>query len=108
MKLIMSRFRMGISELSVYHYRYRFVNQQQMLCPLCNESEEDELHFVFICPFFHNLRKQLIPLKYYRRPCMYKLVMLISSRNENIAMNFSIFVYRALKVRNMLIQETTK
>ena len=87
-KLIMSRFRMGISELAVHHYRYRFATQQQMMCPLCNESEENELHFVLVCPFYSDLRRQLVPLKYYRQPCLYKLVMLISSRNEHIAMNF--------------------
>ena len=103
LKWIMTRFRIGVSELAVHHYRYRFATKQQMLCPLCKTCEENELHFVLVCPFYSHLREKFISFKYYRQPCLFRLVLLIASRNETCIKNFANFVYRALKLRNTLM-----
>ena len=48
------RFRLGVSEL--YVHRFRYSEPTSLLCPSCNESEEDEFHFLFACPAYEDLR----------------------------------------------------
>ena len=48
------RFRLGMSELHVHRYRYN--EPPSLICPSCNESEEDEFHFLFKCPAYENIR----------------------------------------------------
>ena len=39
-------FRMGVSSLLIP--RSRFITHVQSVCPLCNEHEEDEIHFYYL------------------------------------------------------------
>ena len=61
LKRIMTKFRFGVSELSVYYYRYRSHVEKDLKCPLCGEGKEDEVHFVLCCPMLDDIRKQFIP-----------------------------------------------
>ena len=102
LKFIMTRFRCGISEIAVHHFRYKKHSRVDLICPLCKNGIEDEVHFVFCCPILINLRKQYIPVKYYRYPCQFRFSLLLSSRNENIVRNLSIYTYKALKLRSIM------
>ena len=68
-----------------------------MNCPLCNSADEDEVHFVLCCPAFDDLRKQFIPLKYYRHPNLFRLGLLLATQNENILRNLFVYLYKAFK-----------
>ena len=57
----MTKFRFGVSELSVHYYRYRSHVEKDLKCPLCGEAQEDEVHFVLCCPMLDDIRKQFIP-----------------------------------------------
>ena len=54
LKHIMTKFRFGVSELSVHYYRYRSHVEKDLKCPLCGEAKEDEVHFVLCCPMLHD------------------------------------------------------
>ena len=60
------KIRCGVSDIEVYRNRDKNLNTVHVYCPLCNSADEDEVHFVLCCPAFDDLRKQFIPLKYYR------------------------------------------
>eukprot|EP00745_Piridium_sociabile_P015462 TRINITY_DN22952_c0_g1_i4.p1 TRINITY_DN22952_c0_g1~~TRINITY_DN22952_c0_g1_i4.p1 ORF type:complete len:307 (-),score=-7.22 TRINITY_DN22952_c0_g1_i4:6-854(-) len=69
LRFILTRFRLGISEIKTHALRYKHVDHAKLLCPMCNESEEDEIHFVLKCPVLTNLREKIIPKKYCANLC---------------------------------------
>eukprot|EP00745_Piridium_sociabile_P023105 TRINITY_DN35980_c0_g1_i11.p1 TRINITY_DN35980_c0_g1~~TRINITY_DN35980_c0_g1_i11.p1 ORF type:complete len:144 (-),score=3.67 TRINITY_DN35980_c0_g1_i11:64-438(-) len=99
LKYVTTRFRLGISDLTVHHFRYR--DNVDLLCPLCKENTEDELHFVLCCPALSTIREKFIPPKYYREPCLFKLCLLMSSTRHADVRNLSIFLHRAFRLREI-------
>ena len=50
-KRAVCKFRFGVSNLSLHRYRYKHSSMVSVLCPLCNDAKDDELHFVLCCSF---------------------------------------------------------
>ena len=100
LKRIMTKFRFGVSELSVHYYRYRSHVEKDLKCPLCGEAKEDEVHFVLCCPMLDDIRKQFIPPKCCKHPCLFRLSLLLASTNQEIVRKLSIFLYKAFKIRD--------
>ena len=98
----LTKFRLGISDIAIHRQRYKSENSKNVKCPLCNADKEDEIHFVFICPVLADLRTEYIPLKYYSKPSLFKLILLFSSRNDQVITNFTTFLYKAFKRRSTL------
>ena len=46
LKFIMTRFRLGISDIFVHYYRHKRHIDNDLICPLCRVAQETELHFV--------------------------------------------------------------
>jgi hypothetical protein len=104
LKRIMTKIRFGISDLTVHKLRYSNVACTACyLCPMCKCAEENEVHFVLCCPFLSNIRKDLIKQCFYRSPCAFKLKLLMSSRNPKIVQNLCIFLYKAFKIREIIM-----
>lgn len=103
LRFILSRFRFGISEIRVHATRYQNIPLVDLLCPLCKESIEDEMHFVLICPVLSNIRKTFIPEKYYLRPCLFRMCLLMSSENANIVRNVAMYLFKAFQLRKIII-----
>eukprot|EP00745_Piridium_sociabile_P009702 TRINITY_DN16777_c0_g1_i4.p1 TRINITY_DN16777_c0_g1~~TRINITY_DN16777_c0_g1_i4.p1 ORF type:complete len:274 (-),score=-0.83 TRINITY_DN16777_c0_g1_i4:279-1100(-) len=101
LKFITTRFRLGISELMVHHFRYRTSNNNVLLCPLCKESEDNEVHFLLYCPELSGIRERFIRPKYYRQPSLFKLSLLMSSSESDVVRNVSLFLYKAFKYREL-------
>ena len=70
-KCALTKCRCGVSDIKVHRNRYKKLNIVDMNCPLCNSADKDEVLFVLCCPAFDDLRKQFIPLKYYRHPNLF-------------------------------------
>ena len=100
LKRIMTKFRFGVSELSVNYYRYRSHVEKDLKCPLCREAKEDEVHFVLCCPMLDDIRKQFIPPKFCKHPCVFRLNLLLASTNQEIVRKLSIFLYKAFRIRD--------
>ncbi len=103
LKCIMTKFRLGVSELSVHYYRYRNHTEENLICPFCKEMKEDEVHFVLCCPVLDDLRKQYIPPKFCKNPCCFRLSLLLASTNQEIIRKLSLFLYKAFKIRDTII-----
>jgi hypothetical protein len=102
-KIIFTKFRFGISDLYIHSNRYKPGEQTTVLCPLCHSANEDEVHFMLCCPTLNQIRESFIAQKYWRRPCLFKLVLLLSSTNETVARNTALYVYHSFKLRSIAV-----
>ncbi len=60
-KCLLSQFRYGILPLEIETGRYKNLTREQRLCTLCNDgSVEDQIHFVFKCSVYNNIRSEFI------------------------------------------------
>ena len=96
-KSALTKFRFGVSDIACHRYRYAENGKNNIICRLCRSALEDEIHFMFCCPFLHDLRTKLIQAKYYTKPCRFRLTLLMSCRNEKVLSNLALFIYKALK-----------
>ena len=101
LKFIMTRFRLGISDIFVHYFRFKRHSDNDLICPLCRVAQETELHFVLCCPVLRTLKAQFIPLKFDRFPGLFRLSLLLASTNENIVRNLSVYLYKAFKLRRI-------
>ena len=103
LKSATARFRLGISDIAVHHYRYKIHTEVDLMCPFCKNVKEDEFHFLLCCPVFNSLRMRYIPLKYHKYPNQFRLSLLLASSNEYLVKNLSLFLYKALQLRSVLL-----
>ena len=97
------KFKFGISNIRVHYYRYRAHRALDLMCPLCEEAVEDEIHFVLVCPALSNLRNIFIPAKYYLKPNLFRFNLLMASVNEIVVKNLCLYLYKAFQLRDALI-----
>ena len=90
-------FRIGISELLVHKNRYKNTHNG-FQCRLCHMHEENELHILLCCTELDDLRSELIPAKFHNRPNLFKLILIMSNKNENLVHNLSLYLYKCLKM----------
>lgn len=64
---------------------------------------EDEFHFVLKCPLYSDLRKKYIKPFYYKKPSVFKLVLLLSTQNIKELCNLGKCLYTAFEIRNTLV-----
>ena len=74
--------------------------EKDLKCPLCKETKEDEVHFVLCCPVLDDIRKQFIPPKFCKHPCLFRLSLLLASTDLENVRKLSIFPYKAFKFRD--------
>lgn len=103
LKYIMAKFRFGISEINTHAFRYKPVNENDLLCPVCHLQVENEAHFVLSCPFYNHLRQDFIPEKYVLNCNSFRFNMLMSSQNSHIAKNLCLYLYKAFKLRKIAV-----
>ena len=99
----LTRFRFGISDLSVHSLRYRSYDVRQLTCPMCKEAMENEIHFVLCCPVLDDIRRQYIPRKYYNFPSDFRLTLLLSTRHEQTLRNLALFLYKSFHRRKIIM-----
>lgn len=52
----------------------------------------DEIHYLLVCPFFKNKRKQLIDCYFYKYPNILKFIELLETTNKEKLFKVSIFM----------------
>ena len=79
---IITKFRVSAHRLSIETGRYDDVSRQRRMCTKCTIRDvEDEFHFILICPYYIEIRRQFIKLYFYNRPSVYKLTQLLDTKN---------------------------
>ena len=99
----LAQFRSGVHQLEIERGRYHNIPYDQRLCKLCNLEIEDEMHFMFRCETYAQLRQLYIPSQFYTNPSRIKLSILFTSRNEQYVWNTALFIYHALNLKKSLL-----
>ena len=86
----MVKFRTANFKLPIEIGRWENVSLDERKCYLCDKNDiGDDFHYLLICPFFLNERKDLIKPFYYTRPNIIKYKDLLTCKNKNVLINLS-------------------
>ena len=99
----LTRLRLGVSPLKCHSHRYYETTNICMDCPFCYDTYESEIHFMFTCPRYQFLREQYILPKFYRQPCLFRLVLLLSNPKHSVAV--AMYINRALHIRASFLRK---
>ena len=92
------RFRTGNHRLPIETGRWDGTDLHDRKCTQCHLNEVvDEFQYLFVCPQYQNIRKQLLSKYYINRPNMIKFGQLLSSNSENILKNLSKLISLIIK-----------
>ena len=95
------RFRLGISELSTHCQRY-ITGAEKMICPLCREDFETEIHFMFICPALYDLREKYV-CRFLDVRSVNQVEGVLASNQKHIIRAVSMYLYKAFMRRREAI-----
>jgi len=96
-----TRIRFGISDLNVHKYRYHPNYARMSLCPFCQDTLEDEIHFFFHCPTYDTIRKKYIRSVFFDQSVLYRV--LSAGGSEKESKKTIKFCYFSLKWRKVCI-----
>ena len=95
-----AKIRLSSHNLNIESGRYTNEARNNRKCVKCNHEDlEDEFHFLFKCPFYSDLR-EYIKTYYCRRPSVFKMIQLLSTKNLKELRNLGKYIESALKRRN--------
>ena len=99
---VFAKFCVGMSPLRNSFLKYKPTTaSENVSCPFCPDTQETEVHFLLQCSKYNALRNEFIPKKYHRgNVSLFKLSLLLASKNENIVENVCIYVYKAMLLRS--------
>ena len=97
----LSRLRCSAHHLNIEEGRYINLRREQRICHKCNmKTIENEYHFLLVCPFYRELRKECLPRYYCVWPNQHKFIRLLSSNQTSILKKLAKFVHAANKQRD--------
>ena len=100
----LARFRFGMTELNDSFLTFdRTRNVKNKNCPFCTDHLENETHFLFVCPVYATLRVELLPKDIMAQEYIQIIANQTSTQNKRLAE----YVYKALNLRNKMIDDTT-
>ena len=100
------RFRLGISELYMHSQRY-ITGADEILCPLCREEFETEIHFLLTCPALNDLRDYYI-FKFMDGRNSNPVDWILASEQKHVVRSVSVFLYKAFMRRREAIDSPEK
>ena len=106
LRVAISRLRLSSHQLRIETGRYsqNRVDRAQRICTLCNKSDiEVEYHFVLVCPVYSILRQKYIRPCYYSRSSVYKLILLMQTKQQGVLQKLGKCVYESFRLRSTLM-----
>ena len=98
-KYSLAEFRMGQSQINLH--RHRFSTTDHTTCTFCANKQETEIHFVFQCPVYDQLRsKYLLDILSVRSPRK-PLTTLMNSNSQVTILNVTKFLVCAFNLRSL-------
>lgn len=84
-KSSITRLRLGVSHLNTHYNRFKSnPSLEDLECPFCKDVMENEVHFLFCCPMYNDLRDKYIDYKYVSRPSEFRLSVLLASESKTV------------------------
>ena len=99
----LTRFRFGVSDIKVDRSRFKLDNVDEVKCPLCLSTVENEVYFVLCCPVYEDFRYEFIESKYFNNQCEFRLALLLATQNERALKNLALFLYKAFSRKTILL-----
>ena len=72
--------------------RWRKLDFIDRICFDCNEVE-DEFHVIMSCKKYNDLRKKYLPEYLFKRPCMFKLINFLNSKDMKDIKSIAFFIH---------------
>ena len=83
--IALTRIRCSAHTLMIEEGRYRNIDRNQRLCTKCNMNViENEFHFVLVCLFYRQLRKECLPRYYCHWQSLFIFKRLMKSTNNKL------------------------
>ena len=99
----LSRFRFGMTELRDSFLKFeKGATLIDRTCPLCKNCNEDEMHFLLICPKYEFLRLKLLPIHIYNRTFV-QFIHIMSNQSLELNVKLAEYVYKALSHRQKML-----
>ena len=101
-RISLSRLRTSSHRLGIEIGRWRrpVLPREQRKCPRCNKID-DEYHFLLECCILKDLRTQLIPAYYWKRPTMFKCIQLLNSSDKTLN-KLAKYVHRGFMLKSWI------
>ena len=101
---LLTKFRLSYHDLFVETGRHKNIPRYNRICSLCNKQDiEDEYHFILICPVYDEIRHKFLKPYFYKKPSMYKLINLLTSKKFKELCNIAKFLKSASILRKSLL-----
>ena len=101
---LLAKFRLGMFPINIELGRYQRIPREQRFCPLCDlDQGEEELHILFDCPRYCELRKSLFEQAALTYPLFNEVSnidkMKLLTNNYNIVRKMATFLHQVLIFR---------
>lgn len=96
------KFRLGVSCLNSHKLRFSTDPNASFDCPFC-KVHESEIHFLFVCPKYAELREEFIPQKFVRRPSLHSFSILMASDCPTLVYRLATYIHKAFEIRNAVV-----
>ena len=106
-RISLSRLRTSSHRLGIETGRWRrpVLPREQRKCPRCDKID-DEYHFLLECCILKDLRTQLIPAYYWKRPSMFKCIQLLNSSDKTLN-KLAKYVHRGFMLKSWIAMLVT-
>ena len=95
----LSRFRMGVSEINYHRFRFS-KNEDDKNCKFCKQKIENEVHFIFECLKYKELRNKFLPFLCIEENKNEAVIKLLNSKNEEMLTKVAMYIFFALRLRS--------
>ena len=96
--LSMTKFRTLNHKMPIQKGRMMNVNRDERYCSKCMKRDlGDEFHYLFVCDFFANERKELLKGFYYKHPNVLRFATLLGSHKKKMLLELSKFMSIIIK-----------
>ena len=102
----LTKLRCSSHNLFIEMYRHGPCRKEKKdrICLSCNIKDiEDEYHFLLICPAYQIIRQKLIKSYYWKKPSVYKCILLLTSNSVKEIRKVAKFVYDAFQIRQQTV-----
>ena len=95
----LTQFRMGVSQINL-HRNWFSTTTDNTTCPFCANQQETDIHFVFQCPVYNQLRSKYLPDIINVRNPRKHLIILMNRNCQEAILNVAKFLVCAFNLRS--------
>ncbi len=95
-RIAITRFRCSAHTLLIEQGRHRNIDRNLRICVKCNMNcIETEYHFLLVCPYYRNIRKECLPMYYCHWPNVNKFKLIMKNEQCGLINKLAKYVYLA-------------